>query len=140
MEWFDSNVGSAQSALDQRPEVVQALSVNLPFDVLDSVIHDFVNEILVQVLIADSGIGVDLAPILDVLEDFVLQGLALDVWNDRRANLPQLLWALVVPGRNKTNRTFEWVGTGQKIMCPMAHVGTVQDGNGFVWHLFEVRK
>ena len=65
MERFDRHVSPAQIALEQAPEIVQALCVNLPPDVFDSMINDFVDERLSQVIVADSGVRVDLASVFD---------------------------------------------------------------------------
>src|ERR1051326_248280 len=44
VERLNRNVGSAQSALEQRPEVFDALSVNLSANVFDGMVHNFVCE------------------------------------------------------------------------------------------------
>src|ERR1019366_1150765 len=89
MERFNSNIGPAQCPLQETPKVIQALRVYLAVHVLDGMIHNFMSESLAQLVVADSRIGVDLAAVLDVVQNLVLQGLALHVRNDLCAHLSQ---------------------------------------------------
>src|ERR1022692_869619 len=89
MERFNSNVGSTQCPLEERPEVVQSLRVHLPLDVLHCMVDDFVDKLFAEMIVPDSGISIDLTAIVNVLENFVLQSLPLDVRNDLRAHLSQ---------------------------------------------------
>lgn len=45
VKWLNCNVGAAQGALQEAPEVLDSVRVDLPPDVLLKVIHGFVNEI-----------------------------------------------------------------------------------------------
>lgn len=48
------------------------------------------------------------------------------------------LWARVTPSAFPEPRDFMVVGTGHPILNSLAiYIGTVQDGGGFVWHVFE---
>ncbi len=58
-------------------------------------------------------------------------------WQDGRV----VMWASV-PGKPLAGdaaeiREFLWVGTGQPIYWDAKFIGTVQDPDGFVWHIFE---
>jgi hypothetical protein len=50
VKWLNADVGSVQAALQQRPEVFEAISVNLPIDVLDCVIDHLMLK-LIQTLV-----------------------------------------------------------------------------------------
>jgi hypothetical protein len=48
------------------------------------------------------------------------------------------MWALVNPGAHKVKRNILLYGTGQPIEIFLdSFIATVQDPNGFVWHLFD---
>lgn len=51
------------------------------------------------------------------------------------------MWAIVTPGQKEYHRIVHVVGTGNSMPDSATHphtafVGTVQDDNGFVWHVF----
>src|SRR5579871_80198 len=87
MERFNTHVSTAQIALEQAPEVLQPVRVNLTAHVLRCVVHNFMHEGFPQVVVGDSRICVDPAPVFDVFQNLVLQGFALDVWDYLGANL-----------------------------------------------------
>src|SRR5271157_28159 len=90
MKWFDSNVCAAQIALEQAPEVFQSVCMDLPVDVPLGMVNEFMHEAVVQQVIGHSIVRVNLRTIAHILQDFILQGLALHVGNDLTANLPQI--------------------------------------------------
>ena len=45
MERLNSNVGSAKSTLQQRPEIIHSLSVNLSTNVLTRMVDNFMDEL-----------------------------------------------------------------------------------------------
>ncbi len=51
------------------------------------------------------------------------------------------LWAMVQPAAPRCKRVFWIVGTGHRadhvVVNVFAYISTVQDANGFVWHLFD---
>lgn len=59
-----------------------------------------------------------------------------------RAPHAPCFWVLLDPEPTRTivRRTFALVGTGWPLEegRPLEHVGTFQQQNGFVWHVFEV--
>ena len=85
---LNSNVGSAQGALQQRPEVFDALRVDFTANVLFNVIDNFMDVLLrFKAVIAGPPVGVNGRPALDLVEDRILKSLALDVRHDLSANL-----------------------------------------------------
>jgi len=60
---LDSNISAAQGSLQETPEVLYALSVNMPANVLSRMVHNFVDEFkLASAPLVRAGIvGVELA-------------------------------------------------------------------------------
>ena len=81
MKRFDSNVSSTQVSLEQAPEVLQPVRVDLPVDVPFCMIHELMYKAIMQQIIGDSIVGIHFGTVADILQDFVLQGLALHIWN-----------------------------------------------------------
>ena len=82
MERFKSNVSSLQAALQEAPEVLYALRVNLTANIFFEMINRVVNEVLFRkVVVALHRIGVHRGLLFDVREDFILQRLALYIGN-----------------------------------------------------------
>src|SRR5439155_13665094 len=77
MKRLNANVGSFKPALQERPEVLNAVRVNPTANVSLSVIHYVMHEAIVELVIADRFIGVDRRAMLHVLEYFILQCLTL---------------------------------------------------------------
>src|SRR6267142_4207480 len=88
MERLNRNVRAFQSALEQAPEILKAVCVDLPLNVTFCMVNRLVNEVLViQSLIGQEGIGVDRALGRDVSTDFRLQVMLTPRGNDVRVNL-----------------------------------------------------
>src|SRR5450432_3149488 len=91
MKRFYSNVGSLQAALQQRPEVLHAVDVNLSAHVSLGLVNDVMYETALQsVVVSDRIIGVNRAAILHSLENLILQSLSAHVRNDGSADLSQV--------------------------------------------------
>src|SRR5580704_2828777 len=90
MKRLDSNVGSAKGALQQRPEVFQSIRVNRAAHIFLHVVNPLMDVAVLERGVAHCAVRIDLAAVLDVLEDKVLQGLTADVGDDRTANLPSV--------------------------------------------------
>jgi hypothetical protein len=91
VERLDRNIGSLQRPLKQAPEVLQSVRVDLTANVPFQVVDCLVNEILFRkVVIALSLIGVDRGLLFDVIQDLVLQCLAVYVWDNLRPYLASL--------------------------------------------------
>ncbi len=71
VEWFDADVRALQTALQETPEVLHSIRVDLPANVLDGVIYNLVLE-FVQAIIGLKGIGKQRGTGFDVLADFSL--------------------------------------------------------------------
>ena len=57
-------------------------------------------------------------------------------------NQQLVIWVLVYPeARLNERRTFRVFGTGSHVNEAenLDHISTVQDGQGYVWHVFEVK-
>ena len=77
MERLDTNVGSRDAALQQRPEVLKAVGVDATVDVLDGVIDNLVGIVAGEPFIAEEEVGVESRSRFDVLANLSLQdGLA----------------------------------------------------------------
>jgi hypothetical protein len=57
-------------------------------------------KLLCQMVIPDSGVGIDLAPRLNLIEDRVLQSLTFDIWNHLATNLTE------IPVQHSEHRSF----------------------------------
>ncbi len=91
MERLNRDIGSFQAAFQQAPEVLNSLSMHLPTNVLFQMVHNIVNEFFTaKVVVSRMLIGVDLGILLDVRQNLILQGLALDVGDYASPNLPSL--------------------------------------------------
>src|SRR5580693_8348220 len=88
MERFYSNVGAPQSPLEQAPEILNPLRMDVSTHVLYGMVHHVVNESALQSAFIGHGIiGVNGRTELHLSENFILQGFALHVRNNRGANL-----------------------------------------------------
>jgi hypothetical protein len=79
MERLDADVGSFQAALQQRPEILDAIRVNIAANVLFGMIHKLMNVILVESGIRRQFISEYFGPRFNVRAHFLLQRMALAV-------------------------------------------------------------
>jgi len=88
VERLNSNIGAGEGPLEQRPEILDALSVNLPTDVFVNVVHSLMNERLgSQIVIRSVAVSVDSSRALYLPQNLLLQSLALHVRNHFGADL-----------------------------------------------------
>jgi hypothetical protein len=87
MEWFDSNVSSAKVALQQAPEVLQPIGMNLSVNVPLGVIDELMDISRMELVVSVGVIGINLASVLHIGEHFVLEGFTLDIGQNLGANL-----------------------------------------------------
>ena len=73
VERFYAHVGSFQSALEQTPEILKPISVDLSVNVLFRMVNNFVPEIFLEPHVGHERIGVDRATGFDVSANFGLQ-------------------------------------------------------------------
>lgn len=79
VERFNGNIGSAKSSLQQCPEVLNSLSVDFTANVLFHVIHGLVDVLFSgQAIVASPIVRVDSGSAFNLIENFILQCLALD--------------------------------------------------------------
>ena len=57
VERLDADVGALDGPLEQRPEVLDSVGVNLAIDVLLGVVNDAVNVLALKAVVADPGVG-----------------------------------------------------------------------------------
>lgn len=69
VEWFDIDVSTANGPLQQAPEVLNSIGVNVPLDVSLSVVNDFMNVLPVQVAVGRQRIGDEVATGLNRVAD-----------------------------------------------------------------------
>src|SRR5579864_7546182 len=74
MKRFNSNVSTAKSALQQGPEILQAIRVDSAVNVPFGVIYNVMDKVVANLVVADCVICVNLRPVFDVLKQNVLQG------------------------------------------------------------------
>src|SRR4051794_14963225 len=82
MERLDAHVRPVQAALQERPEVLDAVRVNLPLDVADHVVDDLVVVRPIETDVRTERVRVDRRSALDVRFDPTLQGLPPNVGDD----------------------------------------------------------
>jgi hypothetical protein len=87
MERLYADVGSLDRALEERPEVLHAVGVDLPLDVLLGVVDDAVDVFGAEVGVGLEGVSEHLGARLDVLPHLGSHGLLPDVGDDLRLDL-----------------------------------------------------
>lgn len=71
MKWFHRNIRATEGPLDQAPEVIHPLRVDLTVDVFLGMIDYLVNKLLTEMVIAYGGIGVDLAATVNLIQNLI---------------------------------------------------------------------
>jgi hypothetical protein len=90
MKRFNGNISTGQIALHQRPEVFEAIGVNFAANIFNGMIDRLMNVLLLERGIGHRLVRINLRAGLNRAENFLLQGIALDVRNYLRANLARL--------------------------------------------------
>ena len=84
VEWLDTDVGSVQLPLNERPEVLHAVSVDVAIRVLDRVIDNLMFEAILQAIVGPQFISEDRSARFDMLVDVALKFLlAASVYDHR---------------------------------------------------------
>src|SRR5579862_4267500 len=92
MERLDRNISALQSALEKRPKVFEAIGVNLPINILLSVVDDLVLVVVpLESLIGHEVVGIDRAACFDMRFNFGVKDLATASWNHIGVNLATAL-------------------------------------------------
>src|ERR1035438_2497681 len=89
MKRLDSNVGSLEAALQQRPEVLKAVRVDAPVNVPLGMVDELMHEFLFEFVVGHKIVGIDSGAVFDVAEDFVLQDFAAGVRDNLSADLAE---------------------------------------------------
>jgi hypothetical protein len=88
MKRFERYIGALEGALEQRPEVLAPVGVDLPVHVAFGVNDDIVDVVRVQPIVREQLVGVDVRPASNVLADLGLKdGLAILSTTDARTVL-----------------------------------------------------
>src|SRR5215472_6220150 len=87
MKRFDTDIGALDTALQQAPEVLQSVSVDVPACVGFSVVNHVVDVLGIQSSIGSPRIGEHLRTGFDIRLNPTMQGFALNVRNNRSADL-----------------------------------------------------
>jgi hypothetical protein len=91
MKRLHANVGPRNAALEQRPEILKAVSVYATVNVLSRVIYDLMRVVAGQSIVGLKSIGIESSASLYVSVDFCLQFFFLAARNHTCANLPATL-------------------------------------------------
>jgi hypothetical protein len=86
VEGLNADVSALEGPLEQAPEVLDPVGVNVALNVADRVVNDLVNVVGVQIGIGAEGIGEDLDPGSHVGADLGAEGVAAHILNDLGAN------------------------------------------------------
>jgi hypothetical protein len=73
MKWFNADVGPLQTALQQTPEVLHAVSVYIAFHVPFGMVHELVNIIFLKAGVGRQFVGEYLRPRFNIGANLVLQ-------------------------------------------------------------------
>jgi hypothetical protein len=91
MKRFDTYIGSADAALEETPEVLKGIGVNLPIHVLDSMVNHLVRIVSGQSLIGEQEVGIESGSRLNMLPDFGLQNRLAAAGHNDSADVPTAL-------------------------------------------------
>jgi len=86
MERHHADVGAFDGALKQRPEVVEAVDVDLALDVFLAVVDHAVNVVVLQALVGQERVGKDFGARLHVLAHLGLEPSLASIRDDAKAN------------------------------------------------------
>ena len=132
MERLNGYVGALQGALQEAPEVLAAVGVNLPINVSVGVIDDVVGVGVVQTVVRQEFIGVDARASTDVAPDFGLQsGLAI-VFNDGQANSAVSVLAVPFQQAHDSDLTLATGALDDARALALVHVARFAADVGFV--------
>ena len=87
MKRFDAHIRSVDAPLQQAPEVLKAVRMDSPIDVLNRMIYDLMNEVRFQAAIGHERIRVECRASLHMLLDFGVEFLLLAAADDLRAHV-----------------------------------------------------
>ncbi len=91
MKRFYADVGSRDSALEQRPEILKAIGMHAAIYILSRMVNNLMCIVTGQSFIRHQGIGIERSASGDVLAYFILQYLSATARNDASANLTAAL-------------------------------------------------
>lgn len=127
MERLDTHIGSADASLQQAPEVLKAIGVYAPIDVLDSMIHDLMGIISGQPFVGEQEVGIERGASLNMLADLRLQHRLLTACDDGSANLTTTL-----KDTHDRNLVFGSGASDATLALAEVHVAGLATDEGFV--------
>jgi hypothetical protein len=86
VEWFNAHICAVQPALQETPEVLHPISVNIATNIFNRMVNNSMLE-FAQAIVGLQGIGIQRGPGLNVLSDFGLQGFLPAILHYRSAHL-----------------------------------------------------
>src|SRR5450755_746532 len=91
MKRFHSNVGSLQAALQQRPEILKAISVYATVHILNRMVYDLVLKLAVQTFVSAHFVGKKFGSDFDMLSNDWLQCCLQSIWNHKSTDVATAL-------------------------------------------------
>ena len=122
MERLDTHVGPLNGSLEERPEVLAAIGVDLAINVALGVVDDLVRVVSVESFVGQQEIGVDCGPGSDMLPDVSLEGLLSDVRNHVGPNLGDAVLAVAVEQSHDRDLSGDAAATLDVQALPLARV------------------
>lgn len=87
MKGFDTDIGSADRAFKQAPEVLDAVSMDVAVHVTLSMVNDLVDVFTIKPIVRRERVGKDFASLRYMLANLSLQSIALAVGKNLSSNL-----------------------------------------------------
>jgi hypothetical protein len=91
MERLNTHIGSIDAALEQTPEVLKAIGMNPPVDVLHGMVNNLMGIVAGKTFIGEKEVSIESRTSLDMLADLSLQDSLATGGNNAKANLPAAL-------------------------------------------------
>ena len=133
MERFDANVGSFESTLEQAPEVLKAIGVNLSIDVPNGMVNNLVLEsFVIESLIRHEIVCINRTALLHSGEHFGLQVLFAPPLNDGGA----YFFGLAVKNADNRNFPADSVASDETATANRIHEAGSAANEGFVYFDF----
>ncbi len=90
VERVNAHVGAFDGALQERPEVFEAVGVNLPLHISDGMVNDAMSVVGFEALVRPERVGMECGPGLHLGANLLLQVLLADAAHDRRGDARML--------------------------------------------------
>src|ERR1700722_14225902 len=128
MERFNAHIGSANPSLQQAPEILKAIGMNLTVDIFDSVIDHLMSIIGCKAVVGQQEVGIERGASFDMLADFRLQDGLLTARYYDSANLSAALQY-----SHDRNLVFGSGASNAALALAEVHVAGLAADEGFVY-------